>query len=257
MCTHTNINFSMQVGGEFIMLPDSSFTVASDNAEKFGYPDDVLEDEASVLDAVIEAHMKRLGSDFTSENCRNILELSGSNWLAKAFGESAHYSCFAINGQYMRDEDSKYTNAGYRGLAFNQAALKDQDRVEVFIFKDSGGMDYYTYFLHEGKHKSKLRLAPGEKASLSIEGLMFGYGGPMTDEDREKHHLVSRVAGAQIVTVDTETGEMTPIQGAMADDEGNFTLAFEEPGTYHVSTTGGTCRYTSNLTHPWLEVLVA
>ena len=87
---------------------------------------------------------------------------------------------------------------------------------------------------------------------------MYGYGGPMTRDDRIKHHLISAVEEAQLVTVDPETGLMSPIPGAVtSEDEGEATISFDEPGTYYVSALGGEVRYNARIVCPWLEVRVA
>jgi hypothetical protein len=253
----TYIHFSMQMNGEFIFLPTTEFDVPNDNCKAYGYPNyPSVPGCATVLDAVVEAHIRRLGDAFTPQTCEESLRIRADQWLAMAFGEPAYYSGFGVNGEYLCDYDGPYTRSGYRGLAFNQAILNDGDVVEVFLFEDSYGMDYYLYFLRNNERVNTLHLKPGERANLALEGLMFAYGGPMTIADRKRYRFVSRVAGAQLVTVDVTTGLMTPISGSVCDKDGNISISFDEPGTYYVSSTGGFCRYNSNLAHPWLVVEV-
>lgn len=255
-CT-TTVDFSMQIDGDFVLLPTTKLSVHSDSAEDMGFLDEV--DEArcvSVLDAVVDAHKLVLGEAFTGEARNELLQMRSGQWLARAFGKPAFYSGFAVNGEYLIDPTSDYGKGGYHGLAFNQAPLSEGDAVECFVFQDSYGMDYYTYFLLDGQPIRSLQLGAGQSVDLVLEGLMFGYGGPMTPQDRVKHRFVSAVSGAQLVVVDVESRQDLPIEGALTDDEGGVSLSFEQPGHYYVSTTGGLCRYNSMLTRPWLEVAV-
>ena len=118
-------------------------------------------------------------------------------------------------------------------------------------------MDYYTYFMHDGKRVTDITLKAGEPIKLKLEGLMYGYGGPMKRDDRISHHLISEITGAQLVTVDVVSGLMLPLEGAVTDeDEGEVEICFDEPGTYYVSSIGGSVRYSAHLVFPWLKVNV-
>lgn len=257
MACATTVDFSMQIDGDFVLLPTTKLTVHSDSAEGMGFCDEVDEARfASVLDAVVDAHKLVLGEAFLGAACSELLQMRSGQWLARAFGKPAFYSGFAVNGEYLFDPLSEYGKGGYRGLAFNQAPLHEGDTVECFVFQDSYGMDYYTYFLLDGQPVRYAKLGVGRSVDLVLEGLMFGFGGPMTHQDRVKHRFISTVSGSQLVVVDVESGQDVPIEGAITDDDGQVSLSFEQPGCYHVSTTGGYCRYNSKLTRPWLEVVV-
>ncbi len=212
-----------------------------------------------VLDAVVEAHKHVIGSAFTPESCPKFLQMHSSHWLGLAFGKEAIYSGFTINGSYAYELGSKYAvDRGCKGLSFDKARIQDGDVIEVFVFQDSFGMDYYTYFMHDDERVRELELAVGERVTLKLEGLMYGYGGPMNRSDRKSHRLISAVTEAQLVTVDADTGIMLPIPGAITDeDDGEVTIGFDEPGTYYISSLGGDVRYNAHLVFPWLKINVS
>ncbi len=254
------VTFSAQIDGIYILIPTTELQVNAGEAVRFGLVDPSrAEDVPVVLDAVVEAHKRVVGSAFTPDTCEEYLQMHSSHWLGRAFGKKAFYSGFTINGCYAYELGSKYSEGhGYKGLSFDKAHICDGDVIEVFAFQDSFGMDYYTYFMQDGRRIKELNLAVGERAKLKLEGLMYGYGGPMKRTDRISHHLVSEVSEAQLVTVDVSTGLMLPIPDAITDeDEGQVEVGFDEPGVYYVSSIGGEVRYNAHLVFPWLKVNVS
>lgn len=254
----TRISFSMQMGNQFIFFPTTVMHATAGIAERFGYvPEGTTGEQPLVLDAIVEAHRLLFGEAFSKTTCTQFLEIRSGQWLTKAFGKRAFYSGFAINGKYVYDENSDYQRSGFMGYSFTEARITEGDVVEVYAFEDSNGMDYYLYFLDEGQRARELDLTVGQPHELVLEGLIFAYGGPMTDEDRRKHRLVSNVKDAQLVCVDVSSGETTPIEGAITDRNGCVSLTFYEPGTYYVSSQGGRCRYDTKLANPWLVAHVS
>ena len=254
------VRFSAQVDGIYLLIPTTELVVAPGEAARYGLVDPVNQsDEPGVLDAVVEAHKLVVGSAFTPESCPKFLQMHSRHWLGLAFGKKAFYSGFTINGCYAYELGSTYSvDSGYKGLPFDRARIKDGDAIEVFAFQDSYGMDYYTYFMQDGKRVREIDLAAGEPVTLKLEGLMYGYGGPMNRADRKSHRLLSDVTEAQLVTVDPQTGLMLPIPDAITDeDDGLVTIGFDEPGTYYVSALGGEVRYNAHLVFPWLKVNVS
>ena len=248
----------MQMGNRFLFLPTTTMEVSAGLAERFGYvPEGATGERPLVLDAVVEAHRLRLGDAFSEQTCTEYLEIRSGQWLTKAFGRPSFYSGFAINGRYAYDKESVYRRSGFMGYSFTEASLSEGDSVEIYAFEDSNGMDYYLYFLDEGQRIDTLNIAVGQSQELTLEGLMFAYGGPMTDEDRRRHRLISSVKGAQLVCVDVRSGETRPIAGAVTDGDGRVTLSFSEPGVYYISSHGGRCRYNTKLANPWLAVRVS
>lgn len=252
------VTFSAQVDGVFILLPTTELEVTAGDAAAHGLIDEPDPDGVPVvLDAVVEAHKLVVGSAFSTETCSKFLQMQHQHWLGLAFGKRAHYSGYTINGFYAYDLSSTYTKQGYKGLSFDKARIYEGDAIEVFAFQDSFGMDYYSYFMRDGERIMELELAVGEAAELKLEGLMYGYGGPMTRSDRITHHLVSPVTEAQLVTVDPSTGLMMPIKGAITDEEeGDVSFSFDEPGEYYISSIGGEVRYNAQIVFPWLKVVV-
>ena len=259
MSDSIHVTFSSQVDGRYLMYPTTELTVSAGLAIEFGLID-TPEPTGSpvVLDAVVEAHRFYLGDVFTPETCSEYLQMQSKHWLGRAFGRKAYFSGFTINGHYAYDLQSSYVdNKGYKGLSYDKARIKDGDIVSMFAFQDSYGMDYYTYFLLDKQPVLELNLEAGQNVCLEHEGLMFGFGGPMTRKDRRAQRLISTVSDGQLVTVDPLTGNTSPIEGAITDDDGLVDLGFEKPGTYYVSCDGGECRYNSHLALPWLKVNVS
>ena len=255
-----HVRFSAQIDGIYVLIPTTELEVMPGEAARFGLVESTDPDpQPVVLDAVVEAHKLVIGSAFTPESCQEYLQMHSSHWLGLAFGKKAFYSGFTINGNYAYEIGSKYSEGhGYKGLPFDKARIQDGDALEVFAFQDSYGMDYYTYFTLDGQRVKELHLAAGEKVLLKLEGLMYGYGGPMKHSDRVSHHLVSEVCESQLVTVDANTGLMIPIADAVTDeDEGTVLLGFDDSGTYYVSALGGEVRYNAHLVFPWLKVTVS
>ena len=248
----------MQIGNNSLFLPTTVLMVSAGLAEEFGYvPEGTTGDLPSVLDALVEAHRQMLGDTFSRQTCTDYLEIRSGQWLTKAFGRSAFYSGFAINGWYAYDEKSDYRRCGFMGYSFTEAEISEGDAVEIYAFEDSNGMDYYLYFLDDGQRVSELSVDAGQSKELTLEGLMFAYGGPMTDADRRKHRLVSNVKSAQLVCIDIDSGMTTPLEGAVTDSEGRVSLSFTEPGVRYISSQGGRCRYNTKLASPWLVVRVS
>lgn len=252
------IRYSTQIDGKFLMLPVTELVVEGGEAVAYGLVEETdPEGTPVVLDAVVAAHQLFLGDAFTPETCDEYLGMQAKHWLGRAFGQKAFFSGYTINGHYAYDLASPYKkNKGYKGLSFDRARIQDDDLVEVFSFQDSDGMDYYTYFRKDEKTITELNLHAGETVEIELEGLMFGYGGPMTRKDRKKNRLLSTVSDAQLVTVDTTDGSMTPIADCITDDDGLASISFDEAGIYYVSCQGGECRYTSHIALPWLKVTV-
>ena len=259
MSESIRIWFSSQVDGSFLMHPTTELFVTPGLAVEYGLVETGDPTGAPVvLDAVVAAHEFQLGDKFTPETCSDYLQMQSKHWLGLAFGRKAYFSGFTINGHYAYDLKSSYVdNKGYKGLSYDKARIKADDSVGMFAFQDSYGMDYYTYFMQNGRAITDLGLSPGKAVELELEGLMFGFGGPMTRKDRRAQRLISTVADGQIVTVDGQTGERTPLEGVMTDDDGKFEIAFDEPGVYYLSCDGGECRYASHLALPWLRVTVS
>ena len=258
MSEAVRVHFSSQVDDNFLLLPTTELMVTPGIAVDFGLMEKCdPEGKPVALDVIVEAHKLFLGDKFTPETCSEYLEMQSRHWLGRAFGKKAYYSGYMINGCYAYDLESVYVkDRGYKGLSFDRARIHEGDLVEVFVFQDSDGMDYYTYFLMNGIGVKELRLAMGEEVELELEGLMFGYGGPLKKKERASRRLISTVSDSQLVTVDIQNGEMTPIEGTMTDDDGLFGLSFNEPGTYYVSCVGGECRFNAHIAHPWLKVVV-
>lgn len=153
------VKFSAQVDDIYILVPTTELEVEAGEAVRYGLVDEERhEGNPVVLDAVVAAHRAVIGSAFTPESCPKFLKMKSLHWLGLAFGKKAFYSGFTINGCYAYDFESRYTEGhGYKGLSFDKARIQEGDVIEVFAFEDSFGMDYYSYFVHDGARVKEAR----------------------------------------------------------------------------------------------------
>ena len=70
--TKVNVDFTAQAAGAFLIAPQFNVEVASNEAENFGYKDNVT-DGVSALDVLVKAHEIIYGKDNVTykNNCQN------------------------------------------------------------------------------------------------------------------------------------------------------------------------------------------
>jgi len=115
--------------------------------------------------------------------------------------------------------------------------------MEMFVIRDPYWQDARTWFELDGEKIEALEAEPGEAFTLTVAGVTeMGWG-----------EALDGISGAAVVPVNTTGGFGEPL--AITDANGEFTLSFDEPGTYILSVIDDDSGYGPFMA-PWLEVAV-
>jgi|GEM_PF-1940637 len=235
--TTATVDFTSQMGGGFLHAPQTGTEVASNLAESYGYTDSV--DGVSALDVLVKAHELVFGEEFTAETAGEYLAISKGS-PTKQFGVSptedyTMYGGFFHNHGFAND-GTMYDQNNYNGTTVGTQKIEDGDYVEFFFYESEYYGDTYSWFLDsEGEYSRSYTVEAGEELDLVLKGFyamsasIFPDAETMALSDRAQD-----IDGAQIYTVNMETGALTPIEGAVSD-EGDVTLSFDEAGTYVIT----------------------
>ena len=242
--TTVTITFSAydSVNYQFVFMPQT-IKVTAGTAAKYGFLNDsayIAENQVSAMDAFVAAHEMMYGQDEIQDKW-NGLNLANAT---KMFGTDGSIS-YMINDEYANDGFSM-------GYAINQAIINNGDIVSFYSYADQMMIsDYYSYF--DAKEKTA---GVGESFTLSLSAfqateLMWAVPG---DPTPESYTTLTKVPQADIISLDPESGAFDkPL--AVTDDNGNVTLAFEEPGTYYISAMAMIDGYIPMIA-PWCKVTV-
>ena len=217
-----NVYLTSQADGGFLHAP-KSVEVRADLAESYGFTGD-LENGVSALDVLIKAHQEVFDEEFTPDNKDNYINGSAS-WISSAFGGIENLS-FAVNGGCPNDGVWNDTYNAYTGYAINQTKVNEGDEVEFFTYQDEYWSDNYGLL----SLSSAGNIYPNQSIVLNVKGYSYMYFGCSKKEDIE--NATKPVEKAQIAIVNAETGEVTNIEGAITDEDGNVNLSFPSEGEY-------------------------
>ena len=223
-----------QANQKFLHGPLVDTTVKADLAETYGYTDTVNASEGvSVLDALVQAHIAKYGEDFTAETAKTKLDVDTEGNITRYFGEETNLSGVIINGQLSTE-------------APGSAAIKDGDRLEFFRYASAEKKDMYTGFSgayytsgNNGlywKPVNYQKKAVGQEYGLYCFGFLLNQYG--AKEQIERLNNAEQMVGLQIGMVNAETGEVTPIQGAVTG--GTYASA-----NFKLDQTEGLCYLTA------------
>ena len=232
------VDFTSQMGGEFLHAPQFGVEVASNEAETYGYTDSV--DGVSVLDVLVKAHELVYGDDFTADTAQNYLEIGQYGSPNKQFGIGSNlfYGGFFLN-HAMANDGTMYDDTHYNGTTVTTQAVIDGDLVEFFFYEDKEAYgDSYNWFVDTegGVYSRGFIVNAGEDLNLTLmsffamESSMFKDAYEMVTSD-----VAMETSGVQLYMVDLATGATTPIEGAITDADGEVTLNFDEPGEYCIT----------------------
>lgn len=209
----------------FLHAPAFSAVVSSDLAESYGFEDEIF-DGVSALDVLCKAHELTFGDDFTKETASTYIKGSGS-FVTSAFGEAKDLS-FSVNDKCPNDGVWNETYGSYTGYLITQAEVKDGDFVSFFTYRDSSYLDNYGILsAEEGTYY------PGQKIKVNLKGYSYCYYG-CADEKTIADHTEA-IEDAKLAEVNIETGELTDINGAVTDEDGNAGISFKTAGTHYVT----------------------
>lgn len=239
---------SIQLGGEpaaaqvitsleqdnFYVMPPQNQDVSEDLSDTFGYVDQV-KGAPSVLDSLIATHQTIFGEAFTPKTKDDFLMVNKSGFITKVMGEKTSSFGFAVNGMMPNDGVINEQYGTYTGYSANQAKLEKGDVVQFFFYNPAGYYgEIYTNFLQDGQHVTDLTAVAGRALELQVQGYSFMYEG-CNPEIKWKN-----VTDAQVCLLEMtgeNAGTLTPVDGAVTDEDGLFHLTFDKPGTYYLAVT--------------------
>ncbi|SKA61240.1 hypothetical protein SAMN02745111_00417 [Eubacterium uniforme] len=231
------VEVSAQAEYQFI-VPHHEITVSADKAESYGYVDNPkVEGDVTALDALVAMHEETYGDDFTKDTKSNYLDVNGG-YVSKEFGVESYYWIFDVNGKAPHDGVPVEAYGGQCTMdAVNQAVLKDNDEVRFVLAQDTFAfMDYKLNVSYNGKKLNGSTFVAGVDQHLNVTGygaLWEGYPDEVIEENGREN-----VADVQLALVGEDGYTITPIEDAITDDNGDVTISFGKPGTYHITAIG-------------------
>lgn len=238
------VTLSAQQGTDFLAR-EEQLTVSYGTASWYGF-EPAAEGEITVLDALVAAHRKLYGEDFTAETAEDYLSISyGSPQAMFGNGETALYSGFAVNHTYPMDEDG----TGYMAAT---APLADGNVVEFFYYEDAYWCDYLTWFADgSGQPLDTVGAEAGQPFTLYLRGFIYmnGYASPQPEPVYNSGYALSAY------TVE-EDGQLEDCLCDITEDTGAAVMTFDQPGTYQI-TAMGYAEDGSRIVMPSCKVVVA
>ncbi len=239
--TEASVDFTSQSSGGFLHAPKFGYEVSSKKAESYGYQDDV-DDGVSALDVLVEAHELVFGDDFTSETAEGFLVMSsfGSPNMQFGIDMDEAYGGFYVN-HALANDGTKFDDDNWSGTTVSTQKVKDGDLVEFFFYEDPNYGDTYNWFTDaDGSYSRTFNAHVGSDLELTLKGFFAMQGSMFKDaEEMTSSDTPGEQGDVQLYTVDTASGKLTEIEGAVTDeDDGTVTLNFDEPGKYTITAYG-------------------
>ena len=205
------VTIRSQMAGGYLHGFAEPVEVASDLAESYGFTDQVT-DGVSALDALVKAHELALGKKlFNTETVGDYLVVGNTGWASKVFGGNTFG--FFVNQGYPND-GTPATGGGYNGTMVNDTKIEDNDVVDFFAYQDSEAWgDYYTWI------EAPSTAAAGQEFTVTVKGFFassaYLYATPEALKANAKP-----LEDIQLAWVDPANGAVTPIDGAVTDENG-------------------------------------
>ena len=242
------ITFVASSSTEGFYVPRKEMTVYPGTAQKYGYSNgsEVQPGEATILDALVQAHVDKYGETFTKGNeeaRKEYLDVSASGFVTVAFKNTdASYSIQLVNGGALGSD------------TVNTAVLEKGDVVEnLYPYVDPSefnyGMDIYAYFAYQGSPVTEIIVQENEPLTLTLMGdtaykkVMPSYYGPYEPE------VLSTVYG-MVYPVNSD-GSLGDANAEVKDGTATFTLS--DSGDY-TFTVQGLDEYSYPITLPWITI---
>lgn len=211
------VTIRSQMAGGYLHGFAQPVEVASDLAESYGFADQVT-DGVSALDALVKAHEITFEDAFTKETVGDYLVVGSTGWASKVFaGENFG---FFVNQGYPND-GTPATGGGYNGTMVNATKIEDNDVVDFFVYQDGETWgDYYTWI------EAPSTAAAGQEFTVTVKGFFassaYLYATPETLKANAKP-----LEGIQLAWVDPASGAITPIDGAVTDENGQAKITVD------------------------------
>lgn len=142
------------------------------------------------------------------------------------------------------------------GTLVSTQSVSDGDLVEFFFYEDEYYGDTYNWFTIEDGYSRSFSTTVGTPLELTLNGFfaMESYTFANASEMINSEDAFE-VEDAQIYIVDTTTGAMTEISGAVTDEDGNVSLTFDKAGKYVITAYGtDDCMFTQLLSLTTINV---
>ena len=245
-----DITVSVQLDDSGFYAAKQAFTVESDLSESFGFDDEYNGLKVTAMDALVAAHIAMFGEEDLDDY------IDTSSGMVYGFGGYIPL-CF-VNGA-QQGNGNYVSMPGYgtqqTGCSIPQTLIADGDDV---FFADSGeDWDAFLAWFEQGGAKTNaLTATVGEDISLTLKGLMNWYC-LNTPEEQADHTWDVYDAEVQLVEIEETPGLRSAYfedSGITTDDDGEFTINFDEPGTYIISAIAGDFDFP--LISPWLVITV-
>ena len=244
------------------VIPKQSVTVASDLSDAYGYTD-YADGSVSALDVLIKTHeiyfnMYADGGDF-ADWLGGALEVSAASVSSAFDGMAASGNIMtAIDGEMPYDTSATLpANAwgpeSYLALSIPEITVADGSYVEFLSCASDWYDDGYTWFENSGGLVRSLAAEVGEEIDLSLVGYPYmSYGAATNASYRDGGS--TDCEDLPIVLLNPATGEVVK-KLAEADEDGNFSVAFDKAGTYILSAQSDAAWY-QYIFAPWMEITV-
>ena len=218
-------------------------------SEAYGFVDAYDGAQATMLDAVVAAHIAIYGEGFAS---MDVLRASFGN-VTRLFGDTSGNYMFFVNNWIPGVGDDMYT--------VPQMALNDGDDARLFIGADDWfGWDSFIWFEADGNSVKGLTVEIGEAVELTLMGydnyawgMMMGY----------PNNIAVPFGDAYIVDmlVEDEGGYLSAVFSGtvvleMTGGNGAATVTFDEEGVYYLSAMAEDIDYDDPILPAWLVITV-
>lgn len=165
--------------------------VTSDLAEKYGYKKaDEYAGEVTALDAAVAMHKYMYGEHF-EKNPTEYLGVGPTGWITKMFGQETMNVGFTVN----------HLQPGMSLI--NQAVLKDNDIVELFVYCDPAWNDVVLYF-----EELSTKCQFGDDIELNLKSYQPMMGGNLLAEPNAKVALIDQSDKTVAEAVSDENGKV-------------------------------------------------
>ncbi len=219
------VTLRSQMAGGYLHAPQEVEVTALD-AEKYGFTDAV--EGVSALDALVKAHELAFGKDFTKDTVGEYLAVGSSGWISKIFGIPTYACGFYVNQGYPNDgTPSSY--GGYNGTMVTQTALLSGDVVDFYIMSDDAYYsDYYTWV------DAPAEMYVGQTVTATVTGF-YAMSGYLYKDPASLKAAAKPLEGAKLGWMDPETGNVTAIEGAVTDENGQATFTVADGFTGYLT----------------------
>ena len=224
---NVNVTVNAQANNKFIVA-SKTVEVNGYLAERYGYTD-AVKDGVSALDVLVAAHEYVYGDKFTTSTAKDYIDFSTSQYgtfVSKTFGKDASTFMYSINGKYPHNDE--LVNGYYTGYTVDQAKTADNDVVDFYFLQDAGYSDDLSTIKLDTDSTTT-----DKTFNVSVSGYNYAWYGACEQSVIEAN--THAVKGAKIGIVDVKTGEITPIDGAVTDENGNATVNIDKAGKYIVT----------------------